>query len=58
MITKKPLNNIVHFEYINEDGEPRYLCIHACETFEQKRTTDVSKVTCLNCIRRLHRKND
>jgi len=56
MISKKPLNNIVHFEIIDEDNVPRYLCIGACETFEQKRTKDMSKVTCLNCIRQLHRK--
>ncbi len=54
MITKKPQNNNIHYE-IDIDDDKRYLCNQACSTFEVKRTTDKSKVTCQNCLRTLRR---
>ncbi|MBA7700982.1 hypothetical protein ES703_109708 [subsurface metagenome] len=51
----KVWEKIIHFE-IKRDGDFRYLCNQACNTFPEKRTLDKEKVTCRNCLAKLKKK--
>jgi len=54
-IKRKPVNDTIHLEFIDEDKDVHYLCNQACLTTASKRTTDKEKVTCLNCLRVIKR---
>lgn len=54
---RKPKNDIVHYVvYGGYGGRFHYLCIRASSTTPSKRTRDVSKVTCRNCLLRLQKR--
>lgn len=53
----KAWEKIIHYEIEKEEGDKRYLCNQACNTFPEKRTKDKSKVTCRNCLHKLNEKN-